>query len=148
MAVNVLLKELPPSSTKLTSEKICLFELLSWRKYDISACGSIFTVGVPGTWSLGYAFLHIKTFFIAPCKVIQIPESVKCLLMESGSAESVILGVGVQNSVQRIRNPSSTDKECPQRVIQDCLRLLDQFRFLGTCPPTPSLSQHYQLYLT
>ena len=24
----------------------------------------------------------------------------------------------------------------------------DQFRFLGNCPPTPPLSQHYHLFLT
>ena len=30
----------------------------------------------------------------------------------------------------------------------DCLlykKLLDQFRFLGNCPPTPHLSQHFAL---
>ena len=28
------------------------------------------------------------------------------------------------------------------------LQLWDQFKFLGNCPPTPPLSQHYHLRLT
>ena len=40
-----------------------------------------------------------RTFLIAPCKVIPIPESVKFLLVESE-----ILGFGIRNTAQGIRN--------------------------------------------
>ena len=49
----------------------------------------------------GFAFFcdTKRTFLIAPCKVISIPESVKFLLVESE-----ILGFGIRNTAQGIRN--------------------------------------------
>ena len=40
------------------------------------------------------------------------------------------------------RNPSSTDK---QSRILDIINFTDQLKFLGKCPPTPPLSQHFAL---
>ena len=52
---------------------------------------------------------------------------------------------------------NTSRKQGPKQRPRTCLNMwvvitlpefLDQFRFLGICPPTPPLSQHYHLLLT
>ena len=56
-------------------------------------------------------FVALNTIYYgdsAPCKGIRIPESRKFLLVESG-----ILGFGIQNTAQGIRNPTNVwNPEC------------------------------------
>ena len=49
--------------------------------------------------------LNVLVPYLAQCKGIQIPQSGKFWLVESG-----ILGFEIRNTAQGVKNPSSTDK--------------------------------------
>ena len=69
---------------------------------------------------------------IAPCKGIQIPESVKFFLVESG-----ILGFGTQNTAQGIRNPNkewNLEFKLQWKILESSTRNPESKTVLGCVP--------------
>ena len=74
-----------------------------------------------------------------PCKVIRNYRIWEILLVDSGIQEFFLVVSEILDS--GIRDLFSTDKESGIKYLES----RDHYTFLGTCPPTHPISQHFAL---